>query len=79
MIKQANKVESGKLFIFNGKKYQYISANRNWRQFADENGVLINPSDIPTELLIGKVKVEVQDDQMLALLVGVTQLEKTLY
>lgn len=29
---------------------------------ANENGVLINPTDIPTELIIGKVKVEVQDE-----------------
>lgn len=62
MIKQANKVENGKIFIFNSKKYQYISENENWRRLADEKGVFINPSNIPTELLIGKVKVEVLDD-----------------
>lgn len=61
MIKQVNKVECGKIFIFNNKKYQFISGNENWRTLADENGVLINPTNIPTELIIGKVKVEVQD------------------
>lgn len=62
MIKQANKVECGKIFIFNNRKYQFISKDKNWRNLADENGILINPTDIPTELLIGKVKVEVSDD-----------------
>lgn len=62
MIRQVNKVECGKTFIFNNKKYQFISKNENWRSLADEKGILINPDDIPTELLIGKVKVEVSDD-----------------
>lgn len=62
MIRQINKVECGKTFIFNNKKYQFISRNKNWRSLADEKGILINPADVPIELLIGNVKVEVSGD-----------------
>lgn len=43
---------------WDNKRYIHLKNN----ECCDENGVLINPTNIPTELIIGKVKVEVQDD-----------------
>lgn len=61
---QANKVESGKLFIFNGQKYKWVPTTEYWRSLVCENGELVEPKDMPTELIIGKVKVEVLDEKI---------------
>lgn len=58
---QANKVECEKTFIFNGTKYKWVTTSKYWRSLVREDGEHIEFKDMPTELIIGKVKVEVVD------------------
>jgi hypothetical protein len=55
-------VDNGKTFIFNGTKYKLVSQSKYWRSFVRDDGTPVEPKDIPTEFLIGKIKVEVLDD-----------------
>jgi hypothetical protein len=59
---QINMVDNGKTFIFNGTKYKLVSQSKYWRSFVRDDGTPVEPKDIPTEFLIGKIKVEVLDD-----------------
>ena len=56
------KVKSNTLFIYNGKKYQFKNITESWRQLCDENGELIPPQEIPMDILLNRVKVEVIDE-----------------
>ena len=57
------KVKSGQLFIYNGKKYKYLSISEGWKQLCDENGSPIPPIDIPNDILLNKAVVEIVDEQ----------------
>ena len=59
---KVKKVKTGKIFIYQCKKYQWKEFSESWRQLCDENGKIIPPNQIPTEILLGKADVEVQDD-----------------
>lgn len=59
---KVGKVESNKLFIYNGKKYQWINTAEAWRVLCDEDGNQIPPVDIPNDILLNRVKVEIVDE-----------------
>ena len=61
MIK-VGKVKNGQLFMYNGKKYQYLNISDGWKQLCDENGNPVPPMDIPNDILLDRAMVEVVDD-----------------
>lgn len=54
---KVNEIESGKIFIFKGQKYKWVPTTEYWRSLVYANGKLVEPKDIPTELIIGEVEV----------------------
>lgn len=60
---KVNKVKTGKIFIYQGKKYQWKEISEAWRKLCDENGDIIQPQQIPMDVLLNKADVEVQDDK----------------
>ena len=56
------KVKDGMLFIYNGKKYQYIRMSEGWKQLCDENGNPISAMEIPNDILLNRAMVEIVDE-----------------
>lgn len=56
---QARNVKNGQIFIFNGVKYKYEMLLSAFRQLRYANDEIVEPKDIPTELILGTAQVEV--------------------
>lgn len=59
---QVRNVKNGQIFIFNGIKYKYEKAFSAFRQLYYANNEVVNPKDMPMELILEEAEVEVVDD-----------------
>lgn len=59
---QARNIKNGQIFVFNGIKYKYGKAFSAFRQLYYANNQVVDPKDMPTELILEKALVEVVDE-----------------
>lgn len=59
---QARNVKNGQIFVFNGIKYKYEMACSAFRQLYYANNEVVDPKDMPIELILENVEVEVVDE-----------------
>lgn len=60
---QVRNVKNGQIFVFNGVKYKYEMACPAFRQLYYANNEVVSPKDVPMELILEDVEVEVKADE----------------